>query len=62
MGLMCRRAGPSARLSVLVAPVGFLGLDLVAAEDLAGGEIGDGDVVVVGEREDAFAGVAGADA
>jgi hypothetical protein len=32
----------------------------VAAEDLAGGEVGDGDVVLVGEREDAFAG--GADA
>jgi hypothetical protein len=41
----------------LVAPVGFLGLDEVAAEDLAGGEVSDGDVVVVGEREDAFAGV-----
>ncbi len=25
-------------------------------------EVGDGDVVVVGEREDAFAGVGGADA
>ena len=31
-------------------------------EDFAGGEVGDGDVVVVGEREDAFAGVRGADA
>ena len=29
---------------------------------LAGGEVGDGDAVVVGEREDAFAGVFGADA
>jgi len=50
-------AGSAAWFFVLVAPVGFLGLDLVAAEDLAGGEVGDGDVVVVGEREDAFAGV-----
>ena len=39
-----------------------MGLDWVAAEDLAGGEVGDGDVVVLGEREDAFAGVFGADA
>ncbi len=39
-----------------------MGFDEVAAEDLAGGEVGDGDVVVVGEREDAFAGVFGADA
>ena len=31
-------------------------------EDLAGVEVGDGDVVVVGECEDAFAGVRGADA
>ena len=31
-------------------------------EDFAGGEVGDGDLVVVGEREDAFAGVDGADA
>jgi len=46
----------------LVAPVALGGLDQVAAEDLAGGEVGDGDVVVVGECEDAFAGVFGADA
>jgi hypothetical protein len=46
----------------LVAPVGFGGFYEVAAEDLAGGEVGDGDVVVVGECEDAFAGVFGADA
>src|SRR4051794_41776049 len=31
-------------------------------EDFAGGEFGDGDVVVVGEGQDAFAGVGGADA
>jgi hypothetical protein len=31
-------------------------------EDLAGMELDDGDVVVVGEREDAFARVGGADA
>ena len=30
-------------------------------EDLAGGEVNHGDVVVVGKREDAFAGVFGAD-
>ena len=40
----------------------FSRLDQVAAEDLASGEVADGDVVVVGEREDAFAGVFGADA
>ena len=34
----------------------------MAGEDLAGGEVDDGDVVVVGEREDAFAGVLCADA
>lgn len=36
-------------------------LDQVAAEDLAGCEVGDGDVVLVSEREDACAGVFGAD-
>jgi hypothetical protein len=39
-----------------------LRLDEVDGEDLAGGEVGDGDVVLVGEGEDAFAGVGGADA
>jgi hypothetical protein len=34
----------------------------VQRDDLAGGEVGDGDVMVVCEREDAFAGVLGADA
>ena len=34
----------------------------MAGEHFAGGEVGDGDLVVVGEREDAFAGVCGADA
>jgi hypothetical protein len=46
----------------LVAPVGLVGLDLVAGEDFAGGELGDHDLVVIGECEDAFAGVGGADA
>jgi hypothetical protein len=45
----------------LVAPVGLLGLDEVGGEDLAGVEFGHGDVGVVGEREDAFACVGGAD-
>ena len=49
-------AGPAAWLLVLVAPVGLLGLDEMHREDLAAGEVGDGDVVVVGEREDAFGG------
>jgi hypothetical protein len=34
----------------------------VDGEDLAGGEFGDGDAVVAGEGEDAFAGVCAADA
>jgi hypothetical protein len=32
----------------------------VGGEDFAGGELGDGDVMVVGERQDALAGVGGA--
>jgi hypothetical protein len=55
-------ARPAAGLLVLVAPVGLVGLDQVDGEDLAGGELGDGDLVVVSEGEDAFAGVFGADA
>ena len=51
MGLVLG-ARPSAGLFVLVAPVGLLRLDEMRREDLAGGEVGDGDVVVVGERED----------
>jgi hypothetical protein len=47
---------------LLVAPIGLVGLDEVGGEDFAGVELGDGDVVLVGEREDAFAGVGGADA
>ena len=62
IGLSLGGSGQRPGCFVLVAPVGFVGLDEVAAEDLAGGEVGDGDVVVVGEREDAFAGVFGADA
>jgi hypothetical protein len=31
----------------LVAPVGLVWLDLVGGEDLAGGEVGDGDLVLV---------------
>ena len=53
--------GPSAGCFVLVAPVVLVRLDQVDGEDFAGGEVGDGDVVVVGEREDAFAGVSAAD-
>jgi hypothetical protein len=45
----------------LVAPVGLVRFDEVAGEDLAGGEFDRGDVVVVGEREDAFVGVGAAD-
>lgn len=43
----------------MVAPVGRVRIDLVAAEDFAGAEVGDEDLVVIGEREDAFAGVSG---
>src|SRR5947209_18163420 len=52
----------SGRAVVLVAPVGLERLDEVGGEDFAGVEFDDGDVVLVGEREDAFAGVGGADA
>jgi hypothetical protein len=45
----------------LVAPVGLVRLDQVAGEDFAGSELGDGDVLVVGERDHAFAGVLDAD-
>src|SRR5262245_46976596 len=34
----------------------------MGGEDFAGGELGDGDLVVVGERQDALAGVGGAGA
>ena len=51
-------ARPAAGLFVLVAPVAAVGVDVVVGEDLAGGEVGDGDAGVVGDREDAFAGVA----
>ena len=43
----------------MVAPVGLVRFDQMHREDFAGGEVGDGDAVVVGEREDAFAGVGG---
>ena len=46
---------------MLVAPVAAVGLDVVGRDDLAGVEHDDGDVVVVGDGEDAFAGVVGAD-
>ncbi len=52
----------SGRAVCSVAPVGLVGLDEMGREDFAGGEVGDGDVVVVGERQDACAGVADADA
>jgi hypothetical protein len=45
----------------LVAAVALVWLDLVDGQDLAGREVGDGDAAVVGEREDACAGVRGAD-
>ncbi len=56
------RARPSAGLSLLVAPVAAGGVDVVFAEDLAGAELDDGDAGRVGEGEDGFAGVSGADA
>jgi hypothetical protein len=46
---------------LLVAPVAVVWLDLVDGRDLAGREVSDGDLVVVGERKDTFAGVFGAD-
>jgi hypothetical protein len=56
---MCRFAGPPAigRGSLGVAPVGFVGFDAVAGEQFAGVEVDDGDGGVVGDGEDAFAGV-----
>jgi hypothetical protein len=49
-------ARPAAGFALLVAPVGLVRLDEVGGEDFAGGEVDDGDVVVVGEGEDACAG------
>src|SRR5262245_40449007 len=67
MCLMCLGASvsvwgarPAAGLFVLVAPVALGRLDEVDGEDFAGGEVGDRDAGVVGEGEDAFAGVGGA--
>ena len=65
---MCRDMGlilgarPAAGLSVLVAPVGFSGSIRWVERTSPVVEVGDGDVVVVGEREHAFACVGGADA
>ena len=41
----------------MVAAVALVGLDEMGRDDVAGGELGDGDVMVVGEREDAGASV-----
>ncbi len=56
------RARPSAGLSLCVAPVAAIGVDGVCCDDLPGVEVGDGDGVLVDEREDAFAAVGGPDA
>nr|WP_282826564.1 hypothetical protein [Gulosibacter sediminis] len=47
---------------MFVSPVAAVGVDVVGGEHSAGGEVGDGDGGVVGDREDAFAVVRGADA
>src|SRR6185312_15957766 len=54
--------GPSAWGFHRVAPVGFFGVDGVDREDLAGGEVDDGDGGVVGDQDAVFAAVGGADA
>jgi hypothetical protein len=46
----------------LVAPIVFVGLDVVVAEDLAGAEVGDGCGGVVDEDEDWCAAMVAADA
>lgn len=56
------RAWPSAGLSLFVAPVGSGGVDVVFAEDFAGGAVDDGDGGWVGEQEDWLASVGVADA
>src|SRR5688572_7732727 len=62
MGDCSGTLGPSARAFLRVSPVVAVGLDVVGGEDLAGGEFDDGDGGVVGDGEDAFAGVGVADA
>jgi hypothetical protein len=57
MGDILGRLGPSARAFLLVAPVALGGLDVVGGQDFAGFEFGDGDSGVVGDGEDAPAGV-----
>lgn len=54
--------GPSAGWFELVSPVASGGVDVVFAEDFAGVELDDGGGGVVGDREDACAGVVSADA
>jgi hypothetical protein len=45
----------------LVPPVVFVGFDQVAAEDFAGGVLGDGHAGFVAEDEDGFSGVVAAE-
>jgi hypothetical protein len=47
---------------LLVAPVALVWVEVMDGEDFAGGEVGDEDLVVVGEGDGAFAGVGGAGA
>ena len=56
------RARPSAGLLCFVAPVGGGGVDVVLAEDFAGGAVGDGDGGRADEDEDWLSAVGVADA
>jgi hypothetical protein len=53
---------PSAGVSLLVAPVGPLGLDAMGREDLAGVERDDGDLPLVDDGQDAAAAMGSTDA
>ncbi len=56
-----RSLRPSAGGFLRIAPVGLVGLDLVGGDDFAGVEVDDGDGGVVGDGDDALAGVFDAD-
>ena len=57
MGILAFGWGP-----LLFGPVVAVGVDVVLAEDLAGGLLGEGDLKVVDDHEDAFSGVGYANA
>ncbi|HET6781209.1 MAG TPA: hypothetical protein VFH67_03840 [bacterium] len=57
-----RATWPSAGAFFVGCASAAVGVDGVGAEDLAGGEVDDGDAGLVGDGEDAAVGVGGAEA